>query len=498
ATTGLLLDTRLDDEQRELAELVRVSGEGLLTVLNDILDFSKVEAGRLHLEQTDFDLRELIDDAVELQAVAAAERGLEVAVEIDPAMPTGVRGDPYRLRQVLMNLLGNAVKFTAEGEVLVKVHCRVAEAGNAWYVLEVKDSGIGLSKEAQAQLFRPFVQADTSTTRRFGGTGLGLAITKGLVDLMQGQITVESELGRGSTFTVTIPLQLQPRVARPAPRFALGADAALLLVEPDADNRRRLGAQLAEWGLAVRACADAREANEAVNEVGTRFVAAIVGLKPVDDALRLARELRTLRVWQERPVLLMTTQASRVPASMLAEHGVDTCLFRPVRRRQLEQALRRVLKQPVAVTEASVVTSGAEAELPTLDLLLVEDNPVNQRVATLMLRKMNCEVTVAENGRQAVEALAQRGYDLVLMDCQMPEMDGLEATRRIRAAEAAGRWGTRPRQRIVAMTANAMQGDRERCLEAGMDDYLVKPVKAPLLQAILNRHCRGRAAVPAA
>jgi two-component system, sensor histidine kinase and response regulator len=487
ATVGLLFETKLDDEQRELSGLIRVSGEALLNVLNDILDFSKVEAGRIELESAEFDLRDLVDDAADLHAVTAANKGLEVGIDMDPTMPTAVRGDPYRLRQVLMNLLGNAVKFTAEGEILVSVRCVDEGVERALYRVEVKDTGIGMSPDAQAQLFQPFMQADSSMTRRFGGTGLGLAITKGLVELMGGTVGVETEMGRGSTFWFTVPLSLQVQPTPPPPPFASCGVLRILLVEPRESGRYRLVRQLNAWGLDAVGAPDVATAEAWIASSGRApFSAAILCASAADQGLAMAAHVQRLPAWHKRPIVLVTTQAARVPPAVLAEQRIDTCLFRPVRRRQLEQTLRRILRPHLAPVETAV---GNEELISTsgANVLLVEDNPVNQRVAMLMLRKLNCEVTLAENGRQALEILAQKGFDLVLMDCQMPEMDGIEATRLTRAREAAAGITPAERQLIIAMTANAMAGDRARCLEAGMDDYLVKPVRAALLEAAIRR-----------
>jgi two-component system, sensor histidine kinase and response regulator len=499
ATAGLLLDSHLDEEQRELAGLIRVSGEALLTVLNDILDFSKVEAGRLHLESADFNLRDLVDDAVELQAIGAANKGLDLAVEMEATTPAAVRGDPYRLRQVLMNLLGNAVKFTTQGEVVVRVRCLEQAVERGVYRVEVSDTGIGMPADVQAQLFRPFMQADSSTARRFGGTGLGLAITRGLVELMGGTVGVESAPGVGSTFWFTLPLAVQLRAAPPAAPLAQAGAARVLVVEPRDANRVRLVRQLTDWGLLPAGAADEDAALAAIRSVepsGIPMAAALICVSPVEAGLALARRLHGLPEWRGAPVILVATQDARVASAALAEHRVHTCLLRPVRRRQLEHALRRVLiAEPVqAKVEPDKPAPGGSA---SLSVLLAEDNPVNQRVALLMLRKLDCEVVVAGNGRQAVDALSQRPFELVLMDCQMPEMDGLEATRRIREAEQLRLWGDRSRVYVVAMTANAMEGDRERCLEAGMDDYLMKPVKAGLLEAVIQ-HCRKARGAPTA
>ncbi|HEU5080809.1 MAG TPA: response regulator [Opitutaceae bacterium] len=491
ATANLLLDSPLNDEQRELSNLIRVSGEGLLSILNDILDFSKIEAGRVELEQTNFDLRDLIEDAVELHAVSAASKGLDVASDLLGEMSTAVRGDPYRLRQVLMNLIGNAVKFTERGEVVVSVHAEPVVNGAATYRLEVRDSGIGMSAEAQAQLFKPFTQADSSTTRKFGGTGLGLAICKGLVELMGGEIGVTSEEGTGSTFWFTVPLQIQPGVSsvNPAPPSLRGR--RLLVVDANAGNRQRLHRQLVSWSMECAQTSTAEEALTLVNSLGGKhsdcIAAALICLTPAEGAgLELARRLRAEPAWRNRPVILLSTQAERLAARSLAAEGVNACLYRPMRMRQLAATLERLLAPAGAVPAPKAAALQTVSGAP-LRVLLVEDNPVNQRVGSLMLKKHGCEITVAGDGREALRRLAERSFELILMDCQMPQMDGFETTKRIREAESIGPWIDRGRQLIVAMTANAMEGDRERCLESGMDDYLPKPMRPEQLEAVLRK-----------
>jgi two-component system sensor histidine kinase/response regulator len=489
ATASLLLDSPLNDEQRELASLIRVSGDGLLTVLNDILDFSKLEAGHVRLEHTDFDLRDLIEDSVELHAVAAAGKGLDVAADTPPELITAVHGDPYRLRQILMNFVGNAVKFTARGEVVVSASCEPRPDGDPIYRIEVSDTGIGMSPEAQARLFQPFSQADSSMSRRFGGTGLGLAICKGLVDLMGGTVGVRSEPGVGSTFWFSIPLRQLTAVAPVFPLSTI-SHRRLLVVEPHEARRRRLARQFAAWSLEAVETTSAEDALAAVKSPATDAaapVAALICLSPAEGpGLDLARKLCAEPAWAHRPIILLTNQTGRLAARALAAEGVSACLFRPMRMRQFAATLQRLLTAPTTARPQDRTAATVPAD-DALRVLLVEDNIVNQRVATLMLRKHRCIVTYAENGRQALTLLSQQRFPLVLMDCQMPELDGFEATRQIRGAEAAGLWGKRPRQLVVAMTANAMEGDRERCLAAGMDDYVSKPMNASQLDTIIQR-----------
>ena len=490
ATASLLLDSPLNDEQRELAGLIRVSGDGLLTVLNDILDFSKLEAGHVKLEQTEFDLRDLIEDAVELHAVAAAGKGLNVAADFPPDLVTAVKGDPHRLRQVLMNFVGNAVKFTARGEVIVSLSAENNGAGQPLYRIEISDSGIGMSPEAQARLFQPFTQADSSMSRRFGGTGLGLAICKGLIELMGGTVGVKSVLGAGSVFWFTLPLRQVKGLAAARPVLDGLAGRRLLVVDPHEGNRQRLRRQLAAWSIETVETTTAGEALDCIRKPATAdgaIVAAVICLAPAGGpGLALARQLGAEPAWARRPVLLLTNQAERLAARGLSAEGVSACLFRPIRMRQFAATLQRLLTAPPAASEETQAREPA-GPADALRVLLVEDNLVNQRVATLMLRKLNCIVIFATDGRQALTMLSQQDFPLVLMDCQLPELDGFEATRQIRAAESAGLWGNRSRLYVVAMTANAMEGDRERCLAAGMDDYISKPMNTAQLSAIITR-----------
>jgi signal transduction histidine kinase/DNA-binding response OmpR family regulator len=499
ATASLLLDTPMTPEQRELSSLIRVSGEGLLTVLNDILDFSKIEAGRVQLEEMEFDLRELIEDAVELHAVAAAGKGLNVAAEVPAEMITLVRGDPYRLRQVLMNLIGNAVKFTATGEVVVAVVETRDLKDKTEYRIEVRDSGIGLSAEAQAQLFRPFTQADSSTTRKFGGTGLGLAISKGLVELMGGAIGVRSVLGAGSTFWFTASLiQISNTPTRIDPPTHVRGKR-LLIIDPNETSRARLRRQLAAWSVDVDEAQNAQTALALVNKTGVPEIsAALICLtSPQGAGSQLARQLAGSEAWAARPVILLTTQSDRLAAKGQHAEGVSAFLFRPLRTRQLASTLQRLMEPAAAPAQVSSVAP-VEAPSDGLRVLLVEDNPVNQRVATLMLKKFHARITLANDGREALSHLNKDGYNVVLMDCQMPELDGFETTRQIRQSEKANVWPGRPRQLIVAMTANAMAGDRERCLDSGMDDYVPKPLRPEQLQKIMDRAMRERSETAAA
>jgi len=471
--SGLLLDTALAPRQREFAEIIRSSGESLLGIINDILDFSKIDAGRLELETHPFDLRACIESAFDLVTEPAARKGLELAFLIDPGLPAGLSGDVTRFRQVLVNLLGNAVKFTDAGEVVL-----TAEPGaepNQVH-LAVRDTGIGIPADRAHRLFEEFSQLDSSTTRKYGGTGLGLAVSKRLAELMGGAMWVESAQGEGSTFHFTIIAKAAEVPSRAA---AAGVPSELtgkhvLLVDDNAINRRILDLQTEAWGLHGHSVETGDEALALV-ERGDPFDLAILDMHmPGMDGLELAHRLRALRA--DLPLVLYTSlggagQVDPVFAAVVAK---------PVKQSQLFDVLVSLLSDG-AVERAPAAEGSATmlGERHPLRILLAEDNNVNQQLAILLLESMGYRADVAANGVEAVEAVNRLPYDLVLMDVQMPEMDGLEATRRIRAD------GPSPQPRIVAMTANAMQGDREACLAAGMDDYLAKPIRTEELAAAL-------------
>jgi signal transduction histidine kinase/DNA-binding response OmpR family regulator/CHASE3 domain sensor protein len=491
--TGLLMDTRLDDDQRGLADVVRSSGESLLTIIDDILDFSKIEAGKMELEETPFDLRGNLESALDVIALRAHEKGLELACDIAPDVPASIVGDVTRVRQITLNLLSNAVKFTDQGEIVLAVTRETGEApvasnGQAPDLLHiaVRDTGIGIPPDRIDRLFRSFSQVDTSTTRKYGGTGLGLAISKRLAELMGGRIWVESEVGQGTTFHVTIPIVPAPEGAGSAVPSGAGAalnGRRLLVVDDGATNRRLVSRYAQSWGMTVREAASGNEAIAMV-EQGERFDVAIVDMMmPEMDGLTLAARLRALDSASGLPLILLSSLGRR-------ESGQEAALFaaqllKPIKPTQLYNALAHMFSDTEAAAAATpaepghIVTLG---ERYPLRILLAEDNRVNQMLALRLLEKMGYQADVVENGLEAVTALEQEPYDVVLMDVQMPELDGLEATRRIRS--------TRPVEtgpRIVAMTANAMQGDRDICLEAGMDDYVSKPIRVEELEGALER-----------
>ncbi len=498
--TGLLLDTELSSEQREYAEMVRRSGEHLLDIINDILDFSKIEAGKLDMEHLDFDVRTTIEDTLALVAERAYAKGLELACLVQSDVPSGLRGDPGRLRQVLVNLLGNAIKFTEHGDVVLTVtvapNDKAAAPEDLVLRFEVTDSGIGLTPEQRAKLFQPFTQADGSTTRKFGGTGLGLAICKKLVDLMGGQIGVTSTAGTGSTFWFTVQCAAQPEDVHHALPMPVGLQGSrVLIVDDHALSRETIESQLRVKGLAYESASSGVQAlgllRNAV-ERGEPFDLAILDLLMPDmDGLELARHIKAESPISSTRMILLTSLGRRGDAKAAQDAGIAAYLTKPIRQSQLYDCLSLVLTnassagsgtgQPPAplITRHSLSEAQAQSRQR---ILLAEDNPINQKVAVKMLEKLGYRVDVAGNGREAVEALERIPYALVFMDCHMPDMDGFEATRAIRGREAGGR-----RTPIIAMTANAMREDRQQCLEAGMDDFLSKPVAGKALADTLNR-----------
>jgi two-component system sensor histidine kinase/response regulator len=487
--TSLLLDTDLTPEQREYAETVRSSGDGLLQIINDILDFSKIEAGKLDLEVLEFDVRTTVEEVADMVASRAHEKGLEVVTLVGAGVPPVVCGDPGRLRQVLLNLVGNAVKFTEDGEVVVRVG--VEGEGDDGVVLrfEVVDTGIGVTADQQAQLFESFSQADASTTRRFGGTGLGLAICRQLVTLMGGDIGVESEAGRGSRFWFTAPFARGPESGLPAPADAAGLRGLrALVVDDNATSRRALHEALEGWGVRVAGADGAGPALTALHEAAHQrdpYAVAVIDLDmPGVDGLEVARSISEDPVTGNTRVVLLSSAGHRGGGRAARRAGVDAYLSKPVHLAALHECLATVIGLERFNAPAPLVTRHTLAEAAARSrphLLLVEDNPVNQRVGVLMLERLGYRVDVAGDGAEAVEAVGRVPYAAVLMDIQMPGMDGAEATRRIRERE---RGGDVP---VIAMTANAMKEDEERCRSAGMDDYVAKPVKLETLATVLDR-----------
>ena len=483
--TGLLLDTSLNNEQREYAGIIQSSAQALLHIINDILDFSKIEAGRLALEPMQFDLHQAVHEVAELQATAAQQKGLNMLVRYDAGAPKQVVADPGRVRQVLTNLVGNAVKFTSEGQVLLDVECLERETGRAKVRVNVKDTGIGIPPEARARLFQRFSQADSSTTRRFGGTGLGLAISRQLVELMGGRIGVDSEVGKGSNFWFELDLEAVEG-AKPA---TLPAGARVLVVDDDETALKVISNQLQGMGLrpltadsgftALRMLREAAAASEP-------FAAALLDLRmPGMDGIQLARMIRREEGHKTLPLIMITADAGSQSAT-ISKELVDAFLPKPLRTGVLGDVLTRLLGGSRVTTttnvkprRASVTTSGMKL-FKGKRMLVVEDNPVNQRLAMILLERTGARVDVAANGQEAVDMVRQFPYDAVMMDCLMPVMDGYSATAAIRG-EPGGH-----EIPIIAMTANAMQGDREKCLQAGMNDYVPKPINAAEVLRVLK------------
>jgi PAS domain S-box-containing protein len=492
--SGLLLNTALTDEQREYAEVVRQSGDALLSVINDILDFSKIEAGKLELESQPFDLRECIESALDLVATRAAEKNLDLAYLVGDGMPAALVGDVTRLRQILLNLLSNAVKFTEHGEVVLSVSARRPDDAAALHelIFSVRDTGIGIPPDRVGRLFQSFSQVDASTTRRYGGTGLGLVISQRLTELMGGRIGVTSEVGTGSEFQFTIRAAA---AAAPVPthRDLSGVQPSLrgnrvLVVDDNATNRRILTTHLGAWGMPARATGSPGEALAWIR-ADEHFDLGILDMHmPEMDGVTLARAIREQSAGTALPLILFTSLGRR-EARADAE-GFAAYLHKPIKPSQLFDALVSVLaERPVHVQARGVARSELDPDMAgrhPLRILLAEDNVVNQKVALRLLGQMGYRADVAANGLEAVEAVERQTYDLVLMDVQMPELDGFEASREINR-----RWPGERRPRIVAMTANAMQGDRELCEAAGMDDYVAKPIRVEELVAALER-CQRR------
>ncbi|MBM3985280.1 MAG: response regulator, partial [Planctomycetes bacterium] len=494
--TGLLLDTPLSREQKEYAQTVRNCGETLLTIINDILDFSKIEAGKVELEELDFDAREAVKEVVELLAPQARGKQLELVCQVLPEVPEAVRGDPSRLRQVLTNLLGNAIKFTQQGEVMVRVESVEQGAQDVLLRLEVRDSGIGLDEAQLGRLFKPFSQADASTTRRFGGTGLGLAISRQLVELMGGQIGCESTPGQGSRFWFTVRLRKTPESARRRRRPGELSGLRVLIVDDNDTNRTILQAQVSSWGMQVEQAPDAQSGLDILRAAwsgGQAFDLALVDMQmPGMNGIELAQAVRADPGVQGLPLIMLTSPGVHGEKQRALRAGFTGYLTKPVRQSHLFDCIADSLSSAAELRASNArarerLAAGPRPERGTRPLLLVaEDNVVNQKVVQRLLDKLGYRCDMVANGAEALEALQRIEYAGILMDCQMPEMDGYEATARIRQLE-----GDRRHIPIIAMTANAMVGDREKTLAAGMDDYVSKPVKADQLAAVLGRWVRA-------
>src|SRR5580658_1293171 len=481
--TGLLLDTELSKEQHELAEIARSSGESLLAVLNDVLDFSKIEAGQMTLEQIDFDFLTVVEQSVDAIALSAGEKGLELVIDVDQTLPRGMRGDPTRLRQVVLNLLSNAIKFTERGEVRLCVRRRDTTDGSVGLRIEITDTGVGLTAEQRARLFMPFSQADASMTRRFGGTGLGLSICRRLIELMNGAIGVDSTMGAGSCFWFEIALPEVSSWNVPAESTDLDG-CRVLVIDDHPTNRRIIETQLTSNGCRVTSAATAVEGEEAwMRLIASGRAPDVVLLDhdlPDHPGPWLAKRLRGHPAGAQIPIVLMTSLGSRVQA-LTEDRLIDRIMTKPVKQTTLLLCLREVVgKARAATAPAHAVVADT---LRRMRVLLAEDNIVNQKLARRILEKLGADVTVADNGEAAIAALAASAYDVVLMDCQMPVLDGYEATRRIRAGAAGAAASAIP---VIALTAHALSGDRDRCLAAGMSEYLTKPIDPHTLKCRLE------------
>ncbi|HVY68480.1 MAG TPA: response regulator, partial [Verrucomicrobiae bacterium] len=505
--TTLLLDTALDQEQRDFTETIRNSGETLLLLINDILDFSKIEAGKLQVEQIPFDLEAVAGEVASLLSARAEEKKLELALQYKPGTARHIVGDPTRVRQVLLNLVGNAVKFTRQGTVLIQAEQPLDEQGRPTGRVRcsVVDSGIGIPKEKQAQLFQKFTQVDSSTTREFGGTGLGLAISKRLVELMGGSIGMTSEVDKGSTFWFELPLPKEQPVLAPPPVGPAPDLSGLryLIVDDIEVNRRVLHEQFKHWNLQHDVASSAIQALEmlraAAKDKKPYHIAILDHLMPEIDGELLGQMIKREPLIHSTILIMLTSGSHRAEAPRFLAGGFAAFLQKPITRPTtllgiMANAWRDkpmdpahlpapAIEEPKPVEEKKDESSRADFRY---FVLLAEDNPINQRLAIKLLESLKCRVDMAADGREAVKLAMAADYDIILMDCQMPEMDGFEATAEIRRAQGGQR-----RVPIVALTANALQGDRERCLAADMDDYLSKPVKRPELTRVLEQWGRG-------
>ncbi len=497
--TDLALDTQLTPEQQEYLQTVKMSSDSLLSVINDVLDFSKIEAGKLDLETIDFNMRHCVEETLKTLALRADEKGLELLCEVAPEVPEAVQGDSSRLRQILVNLVGNALKFTQEGEVALRVSLEAEDNHHRLVHFTVSDTGIGIPPEKQKLIFDPFSQADTSTTRKYGGTGLGLTISLRLVTMMGGKIWVESEIDRGSRFHFTLPLKSSEKKAEVGtiapPEILRGVK--VLVVDDNRTNRRILEGMLKRWDMKTTPVAGGEEALaelSAGRKTGEPFALILTDMHmPGMDGFTLVERILQRPELATATIMMLTSAGHRGDAERCKQLGIAAYLLKPIRQSELREAIARVLGAREQNGAIPLVTrfSLQDARDPSevLYVLLAEDNLVNQRLATRLLEKRGHRVAVAANGREALEAVGKEAFDLVLMDVQMPDMDGLEATASIRAAEKM----TGKHQPVVALTAHAMKGDEEKCLAAGMDGYLAKPIRPHELDGVLEKYLAMRA-----
>jgi len=490
--TQLALNTEINEEQRDYLQSVMISADSLLGLINDILDFSKIEAGKLELAPMQFSLRDCIADTMTTMAIGADNKGFELVYSIPSNIPDSVIADPGRIRQILVNLVGNAIKFTAKGEIAINTELELKTDDEVCVHFSVTDTGIGIPPEKQAKIFNAFEQADNTTTREYGGTGLGLSITARLVEMMKGRIWVESEMGKGSIFHCLVWLSLSTEpVSRSIPADVSSLKGVnVLVVDDNATNRRILEESLRAWGMRVTSVDGGKAALEEMKKgeiAGSPFTIVLVDyVMPEMDGFELAKRIKADPGIADTTVIILTSAGQRGDATRCLELGISAYLIKPINQQQLLETLCGSLqKNAVSKTRPSLLTRHSIRESKrSLNILLAEDNLINQKLATSLIQRMGHKVSVAQNGRKAIEAIETERFDVVLMDVQMPEMDGLEATRAIRSSENLT---GRPRIPIIAMTAYAMAGDRERCLEAGMDGYISKPVNPQeLFEAIEN------------
>ena len=510
AMTGLLSQSDLNREQRDFVETIRTSGETLLDIINDILNLSKIEAGKMDLESRPFHLRNCIEETLDMVATKAAEKSLDLVYFIDESVPSELMGDLTRIRQILVNLIGNAIKFTEKGEISVDVRPAPpldngGDTDFSGWTFSVRDTGIGIAPEKRARLFKPYSQADSSITRQFGGTGLGLAISKGLVDLMEGQMWVESESGRGSVFHFTLPLRpgSSPNTTftrTPVPSLK---GTQVLIVDDNASSRRWLIKQLERWGLGTRVFDSISPALAACSEGFKPHIAILDAELSGTLAQEALLSLRQHSSLNELPVILLSAVGKRSDLAPLIDSGQALHLCKPIKPESLQAALLQACSGeapiPAKPSTANQTMDRSMADRLPLRILLADDNIINQKVAARLLRQLGYETDLVKNGLEALQALEARPYDIVFMDVQMPGMNGLQATREIRIRQDTASQGS-PFDKpivIIAMTANAMKGDQEKCLRSGMDDYIPKPVRPEVLQETLERHASRFAPAPA-
>ncbi len=513
----LALDSALDDHQNNIFHIINYEANSLLTIINDVLDFSKIEAGKLEIEEIPFNLRYFIEDSVQSVVYKAEQKGIEFIIFLSPEMPSHLIGDPGRLRQIMVNLTGNALKFTHEGEIVVSAELLEDTGGEVKVKFMVKDTGIGIPEDKQADIFNSFTQADGSTTRKYGGTGLGTSISKQLTELMGGEIGLESEEGNGSTFWFTMVLKKQSEHKMVRGKRDLSVKGLnILVVDDNQTNRRVLSEYVRHWGCCPKEAEDGDKAlfllNNSVSDAKPFDLILTDFQMPGMDGFELVKEIKAIEALKEIPVIVLTSMGRLGDGKKCKNLGIDAYLNKPIRRNSLLKAIESVFSQSQAgrMPAQKLVTkhSIAEEELKNMQILLVEDYPTNQQLAMLHLKKAGYSVDLAEDGLQAVEAFKQKEYDLVFMDIQMPVMDGFEATKRIRDLESELQHDESPKTRsseskinnpklkmkkvpIIAMTAHALEGYREKCLKAGMDDYLTKPLKRKDLVETIHKWTEG-------